>query len=284
MRSPLARRGWKPLRYAIPNLVTGSSLVFGMLSLLASYEGRSVDAAWLIIYAVLADRLDGFTARLLRGTSALGVQLDSLADFLNFGVAPAFLFFTSLSRVPALGFSSGIGRVTLLLACGSWVIGATYRLARFNVTGDAPEYAKLFFGVPTTLAAGTLVVWYLALLKYAPSGDPLAPDQPFGGSRLFSGLETPPGVWRLLPMVLFVGAALMASNLRMPKLKKASSRWFTAFMLVNVLLGYFFGVLRLYPEYLVWPPTMWVVVFLVWGQLSPVARAIKPPPLFPIES
>ena len=99
---------FRKLRLLAPNLVTAISMLFGLSSLLASIEGRHVDSAWLIAYAVLADRLDGFLARLLRGTSELGVQMDSLADFLNFGVAPAVLFFTSLStRESAFASDSG---------------------------------------------------------------------------------------------------------------------------------------------------------------------------------
>lgn len=271
----------RALRYLAPNLLTAVSLCFGMLSLVAAYEGRHVDAAWLIIYSVLTDRLDGFVARLVRGTSELGVQLDSLADFLNFGICPAYLIFTSVGSVPDLPFGAGVGRWLLMGGCAVWILGATFRLARYNITTGSPGHPKIFFGVPTTLAAGTLVVWYLALVKYAGPADPLAPVAPFGGRRLFGDITTPAEVWRWVPLAMFAGGFLMASSLRMPKLGLMRSKWATIFVFANVFLGYACGYGRLYPDYLVWPPTIWLLLFLVWGQLSREARRMRPPPLFP---
>ena len=84
-------------RYLVPNMITMSSIVFGMFSLWESHRGNFDAAGWWIIYAVLFDRLDGLSARLLRATSELGIHLDSFADFLGFGVAPAFLMLTFLA-------------------------------------------------------------------------------------------------------------------------------------------------------------------------------------------
>lgn len=255
------------------------NFVFGLLSLVAAFEGRHVDAAWFIIYAVLTDRLDGFVARLVRGTSELGVQLDSFADFLNFGVAPAVLVYTSvIGKVEAL--STGTGKLLLMLSCCAWVMAAVFRLARYNITTEEVP-AKIFFGVPTTLVAGVFVIWYLALLKYTPQGAPMGVAE-FGGMKLFGdSVTTPEGVWRYIPVVMFIGAYLMASSLRMPKLGLMSSKAATIFVFTNVLLGYVCGFARIFPEYMVWPPTMWLVVFLIWGALSPAARRMRPPPLFP---
>lgn len=277
-------RRWQRLRYLAPNAITGLGFIFGMLSLVAAYEGRHIDAAWWIIYAVLTDRLDGFVARLVKGTSELGVQLDSLADFLNFGLCPAFLAFTALGDTAELPFSGGTGRAVLMLSCAVWVLGATYRLARFNITTSdtRPEAAKIFFGVPTTLAAGLLAVWFLALAKYAGDTDPLmAMSSGFGGARLFGGVTTPAEVWRYMPLALLVGGLLMASNLRMPKLGLARHRWLTVFIFANVFAGYVLGFARLFPEYLVWPPTLWIVMFLAWGLVSREARNLTPPRVFP---
>ncbi len=270
------------LRYLAPNLLTTANLCFGMLSILASFEGRYIDAGWLIIYAVLTDRMDGFVARLVRGASELGVQLDSFADLLNFGIAPAVLVYSSLVGQPGLPFVAGTHRILLMLACGAWILSAVFRLARYNITtGEVATYRKkIFFGVPTTLVGGLLVAWYLALAKYAPPGSPMA-TEPFGGPRLFGDFATPAAVWHYFPLAMAVGAFLMASSLRMPKLGLANSKAANAFIFTNVALGYGFGFARFFPEYIIWPPTMWLVVFLAWGALSPAARAMKPPPLFP---
>ena len=267
------------LRYLAPNLFTAANIIFGLMALVACFDGRYVDSSWWIIYAVLTDRLDGFVARAVRGTSELGVQLDSFADMLNFGVAPALLIYTSLSREPQLPFAAGAGRAVLMIACACWVLAAVFRLARYNITTD-DQATKIFFGVPTTMVGGLLVIWFLALLKYTGTGDPLATET-FGGMALFGELETPPEVWRYFPVVMFLGAFAMASTLRMPKLGLADSRAANIFIFANVFLGYGFGFARWFPEYMVWPPTAWLFGFLAWGALSPAARRMKPPPLFP---
>ena len=76
-------------RYVIPNAVTSASLVVGLLVMVAAMDGRFEAAGWLMVMCVLLDKLDGTTARLLGATSKFGVQLDSLADLVVFGVAPA---------------------------------------------------------------------------------------------------------------------------------------------------------------------------------------------------
>ena len=86
-----------------------------------------------------------------------------------------------------------------------------------------------------------------------------------------------------LPGLMFVGAYLMASSLRMLKIGTAESNAITVFLLVNVLSGYVLGFTQLFPEYLVWMPSAWIVVFLIWGALAEEARDIKPRPLFPAD-
>src|SRR5215470_14900689 len=95
------------LRYLAPNLITASSMIFGLVSLWAATHGDVPLAAWMIIYAVLTDRLDGLVARAVKGTSELGMQLDSFADFMNFGIAPAFLVLSYLSGRPDLPYHHG---------------------------------------------------------------------------------------------------------------------------------------------------------------------------------
>jgi len=269
---------YRALRYLAPNLVTCASLLFGMASIVATHEGKWDLAAWMIIYAVLTDRLDGMVARLVRGTSELGVQLDSFADFLNFGIAPAFLVYTFLDSHPQLEFGDGARRMLLIFASIAWVLAAVFRLARFNVTTDEQVPTKIFFGIPTTLAGGLLIIWFLALLKYAGPGVGVA--EGFGGERI-EGLTTPIGVWQWFPVAMLVGAFLMVSSLRMLKVGSHGRRSSTAFVAVVGVIGYVLGFLRLYPEFLIWPPTTWIVVFLIWGQTSTSARGYRPPPLFP---
>lgn len=274
----------RALRYLAPNLITGLGMCFGLLSLAAAYEGHYVSSAWYILYAVLTDRLDGFVARLVRGTSELGVQLDSLADFLTFGVCPAVLVFASIGGEHGLpSFQAGAGRIVLMAGCAVWVLSATFRLARYNIRGEpgAPT-PKIFFGVPTTLAAGLLAVWFLAFAKYAELGAPLDPVEAFGGPKLLgASIATPEAVWRYFPLALFVGGLLMASNLRMPKLGLMRSKLFTIFVMANVVVGTVCVFGRVFPEFCVLPPTIWIVMFTIWGRLSREARNMVPPRIFP---
>src|SRR5262249_48403080 len=150
-----------------------TSLTFGMSSIIASMAGRWADAAWFVVFSVLTDKLDGFVARLVKGTSEFGVQLDSFADFLNFGIAPATMFYAYLSRPDA---PSGAGKAVMMGSVGAWVLAVTFRLARYNIVGDDPRCKRIFFGVPTTLMGGLLSALFLTLLKYGadPSGATIA--------------------------------------------------------------------------------------------------------------
>jgi len=268
------------LRYLAPNLITLASMIFGLVSLWSAHHGRFPLAAWLIIYAVLTDRLDGLVARAVKGTSELGMQLDSFADFLNFGVAPAFLVLTFLSGRPDLPYHRGGWEHTLLfVACGGYMLCAVFRLARYNVLSDDQVPTKIFFGFPTTLAGGTLAIWMLLLMKYDPT------IAPFGGAKLFGdGFVTPSWVWQYLPIAVAVMGYLMASRLPMPKVGMTKSKALSAILLVLLVIGYVFGFAMMYPDALFWMPTTWCIVFLFWGQASPKWRAMYPPPLFPKKS
>jgi CDP-diacylglycerol--serine O-phosphatidyltransferase len=263
------------LRYLAPNLITLTGLLFGVTSIAAAHHQNFALAGWMIIYAVLFDRLDGMVARRLRATSDLGMQLDSLADFLNFGLAPPFLLYCYLCARPDLPFDSGWERPYLLAACALWTLAAAFRLARFNIQSDDTAPTKVFFGVPTTLAGGTVTIWFLAFLKYSRVGDT------FGGGKVFGDWTTPRGIWLWTPLVLALGGLLMASSVRIPKVGKMASRFWTVFVLAMALFGYFGGFLRLWPELMAIQPTVWLIVFLVLGQFSERLKSLTPPPLFP---
>lgn len=266
------------IRYLAPNLITLASMIFGLVSLWSSHRGgeHTPLAAWMIIYAVLTDRLDGLTARAMKATSELGMQLDSFADFLNFGVAPAYLALTYLSGRSDLPFQDGLGQFLLFAACGAYMLCAVFRLARYNVLTDDQVPTKIFFGFPTTLAGGMIAIWFLVLIKYDPTGPT------FGGAKIFGdGFHTPLSVWKYFPIAIAVGGYLMASRLPMPKVGMTKSKAMSAFLLVLMIGGYICGFAMMFPELLFWMPTVWSIVFLIWGQASSHARAMYPPPLFP---
>jgi CDP-diacylglycerol---serine O-phosphatidyltransferase len=268
------------LRYLAPNLITLSSMIFGLVSLRSAATNDPALAAWMIIYAVLTDRLDGLVARAVKGTSELGMQLDSFADFLNFGVAPAYLVLSYLGGRPDLPFQDGPGKTLLWIACGGYMLCAVFRLARYNILSDDQIPTKIFFGVPTTLAGGMLAIWMLLLLKYDPKIENFGGH--FGGTKLFGeSLETPLVVWKYFPIAVVVFGYLMASRLPMPKVGMTKNKLVSAGLLTLVISGYICGFAMHFPEICFWMPTGWCIIFLIWGQASAKARAMYPPPLFP---
>ena len=139
-----------PLRVLIPNLLTLFGLALGLTAIRFSDEGRLDLAVISVVAAAVLDGLDGRVARLLRGTSRFGAELDSLADFVNFGVAPALILYHAvLQQAPSLGWLAALVFATAM----------SLRLARFNVALDdlsRPEWKKNFFtGVPAPAGAIT---------------------------------------------------------------------------------------------------------------------------------
>ena len=159
-----------PFRVIAPNLITLLALCLGLTAIRLAYEGRLEHAVIAIIVAALLDGVDGRVARLLKGTSRFGAELDSLADFVNFGVAPALILYGFvLHHLKALGWV-----VALVFA-----IATGLRLARFNVMlddPDRPEWKKNFFlGIPAPAGAmASLLPLYIYFLG-VPVGAAVAP-------------------------------------------------------------------------------------------------------------
>jgi CDP-diacylglycerol--serine O-phosphatidyltransferase len=268
-------------RYLAPNLVTLCSLIFGMLSIKCSVEGQFEAASWFILLSVLTDKLDGFVARLVRGTSEFGVQMDSFADFLNFGVAPATLWYSYFTRAEDLPWAAGSGRMILISCCAIWMLAVTFRLARYNIVGDDPRSKHIFFGVPTTMAGGWLVSIFLTLVKYGDIKYRDLAQAAFHEPRLFGDTFIGRTAWLVFPAMIVVGAILMASTVRFPKLGKSKSKAITGFIFANVFAGYVIGFMRILPEYLALISTIYIVVALPWGVLSKDVRGLRAPPIFP---
>jgi len=136
-----------PVRMMVPNFFTLLGLCAGLTSIRMSIEGRYDFALAAIVFAALLDGLDGRIARLLKASSRFGAELDSLADFVNFGVAPAIMIFTW-----GLGEHRSLGWIAVML----FALASALRLARFNTLIDdgRPKWQSDFFmGVPTPAAA-----------------------------------------------------------------------------------------------------------------------------------
>lgn len=146
-------RGKVPVRVLIPNLFTLLGLCAGLTAIRMAIELRFDLAIAAVVFAAVLDGLDGRVARLLKASSRFGAELDSLADFVNFGVAPAIIIFTW-----ALGDLRSLGWIVVMI----FAICAGLRLARFNVAldnADEPAWKNNYFvGVPAPAAAIVLLM------------------------------------------------------------------------------------------------------------------------------
>lgn len=132
----------------IPNMMTLGNLYCGFLSIGYAAHGQYNNAAILIIIGMMLDSMDGRVARMLKADSTLGMELDSLADVVTFGVAPSFLvYYTYFYQFGTIG----------LVVSGLFPLFGAYRLARFNV-GSPKQSKNYFIGVPITAAGGILAI------------------------------------------------------------------------------------------------------------------------------
>lgn len=159
------------MRLILPNLVTLLALCSGLTAIRMAFEGRWEFAVGAILVAAVLDALDGRVARLLKGTSRFGAELDSLADFVNFGVAPALMLYVWL-----LNEAGSLGWIAVLV----FAISMSLRLARFNVALDDPDKpawaAKFFTGVPAPAGALTVLMpIYWEFLGFLPHWPEFAP-------------------------------------------------------------------------------------------------------------
>ena len=175
------------LLYVLPNLFTASSIFVGVISIVEASKGHFVLASWLILLALIFDGLDGRIARMTNTTSQFGVEFDSLADIISFGIAPAMILYFFIGHE--------FGRFGILVSA-LYVIFGAIRLARFNIS-TAKTDPNVFIGLPIPTAAIFISMWILLFHKYA--------------------LED----YSIVLLFLALGVAiLMVSNFRYPSFKK----------------------------------------------------------------
>ena len=177
------------LNYILPNLFTAASIFVAVISIIYSAKGLYESAAWLIVLSLILDGLDGKVARLTHGESKFGVEFDSLADIVAFGVAPAMLLYFQIGQ--------NYGKFGILVSA-LYVIFGAIRLARFNITTHKID-PSVFIGLPIPSAALSIIALTLLDLKY--------------------NFQT------FKPIILFIAlctALLMVSNIRYFSLKKVS--------------------------------------------------------------
>ena len=221
-----------PLRAMVPNLITSIAACAGITSISFSSEGRFMSALWALLVACICDGIDGRVARLLNASSKLGAELDSLADFVNFGVAPAMFMYFWMTGGPAHTLADGTvvasPIIRVVLGCSLYyALCDCFRLARFNTMLEqetAPYWHHFFTGVPAP--GGCWMVLTPAILSLALDAKGVSP-----AFAMF--LQNP---WTGVFMLLFVGT-LMASRLPTISLKAVHvSRSYLPFVLAGLLL------------------------------------------------
>ena len=209
----------KNARVILPNMLTLIGVCIGLTSIRFSFNAQFDLAIIAIIFAALFDWLDGRIARLIKGTSEVGKELDSLADVISFGVAPAFImYFWTLSSLGKFGW----------LLCLIYVSCVALRLARFNVNSNQePSWKDNFFeGVPSP-AGGILVLSPLIL-----------------NLSNFDYIKIDYNV--IVPIFFIVTSLLLISKFPSYSFKKiVIQRKATIFLLFGIVL--FFGLLLIYP-------------------------------------
>src|SRR5918995_2543754 len=219
--------------YLIPSLFTAGNLMCGFFSIIATFNGEFINAALFIILANVLDGIDGYAARLTRSTSQFGVEFDSLADVVSFGVAPAILvYFWALVPWQIWGW----------LASCTFVVCGALRLSRFNVqsTGPAKGY---FVGLPIPAAAEMIAA--IVIIYY------------------FLGGEGAPNKHVTLLLVIYGLAGLMVSSFPYFSLKNSDLRKRHPFwMLVSGFI--------LITLFIAEPQIMFFMIFLLYTLSGPL--------------
>jgi CDP-diacylglycerol--serine O-phosphatidyltransferase len=242
--------------YVLPNLITSASLCAGFYSITATFNQNFEHAAVAILAAVIFDGLDGRVARMTHTTTRFGVEYDSLADLVSFGVAPALLIYEWALR--PFGRVGWVGAF-LYMICGA------LRLARFNVQVNTVEKGK-FNGLPIPGAATFIAAGIWAWSGIASSGGPGSP---------LSSLLPLGGEWTVRPLAVLLAVYVLA-------LLMVSTVKFNSFKDLDPFLRRPFNTLVLFVLFLVLlmtdPPVMIflsIAAYVVSGPVGEVVGALR---------
>ncbi len=225
----------RKLAYILPNMFTAASIFVGIFSMVSAIDGNFVLASWLILIALIFDALDGRVARLTNTCSRFGVEFDSLADIVSFGVAPALLIYMYVG--------SDYGRFGIVVSAMFVVLGAI-RLARFNVTTSQIE-PSVFIGVPIPTAAVFVSTLVLLFEDYSSMHE--------------------------YKFIILIGAVfislLMVSNIRYPSFKKVDINTRSHYMRL------FIGILSIAAFIVIYPKEGFALIFFLYILYGPI-RAV----------
>lgn len=248
------------LKHLPPNAVTASSMVLGLFAIFLSFSEHFELAAWFIVWCTFLDKADGAVARLLKAQSDFGIEFDSFADFVAFGIAPGLIFHNLLLKHPATmaAFNEGAAPWLLRAAVCFYILAVGLRLARFNVDSLAVG-DRFFVGLPTTLCGGLLATVYLS----------------------YEELGLPPGFLKAMPIYMVVCGFLMISTFRLPKFKRRKNKLVDWFQNINLLGALVLGILRMYPTYLMSIVLLYAIVGVLYTMITKAGKEAEPTPSEP---
>ncbi|NNC24427.1 phosphatidylcholine/phosphatidylserine synthase [Salinisphaera sp. USBA-960] len=231
--------------YLLPNLFTTGTLFAGFYAIIAATQDYFTVASIAIFVAMLTDMLDGRVARWTRAETDFGIQFDSLADLVAFGMASSLVAF--MFSLDALAQTSDVAGKLGWLAAFFYIASAALRLARFNIARGAPTEKNHFVGLPSPAAAGVLVGFVWVMTRMGVSGDQVV--VPVFGLTVATG-------------------ALMVSNVRYRSFKKLSTRRRVPFHYVLAMVGVFVLIV-------LFPPFVLFAAFFGFALSGPVEAILR---------
>ena len=243
----------------VPNLFTGLNFILGLCVIivvtgfhnqetLISWISKSpiVLGAWMILWSVNMDKMDGLTARLMNASSEFGAEFDSLADLLTFGVAPGFLVFYFVKQKNYDWFVQN--QPLMFVALFVYAICTAMRLARFNTNESAPLFKVYFTGLPSTVAGGLTALSVILFDRYEI-------------------IDLNSHYISILPIMLIFLGVMMVSPLLFPKLMRRKKRWMNFFQLVFAVCGYVCGFAMIFPEFMFFIVMVYVLIGFCYGMI-----------------
>lgn len=198
-RPPFRRPSMRSVVVVIPSAFTLGNLFFGIWAIIWASQGNFTWAGWFVVFAGVADMLDGRVARLSKTGTRFGAELDSLIDVISFGVAPAMIMYF-------LEFASA-GKFAWVI-CYIYVVAVAVRLARYNITSASHDKPGWFTGLPSPSAGMTLAVYY-----------PFSQTHWYQVSLAYLDLQK-----QGLVVLMLVLAALMVSTVKYPRFPRIGLR------------------------------------------------------------
>ncbi len=245
-------------KYLIPNFVTLASLCLGVTSITLAARGKLHHALWLALLCTMLDKFDGALARKFKATSSFGVEMDSLADVVAFGVTPAVLVYLAVLQFSPM-FSGDLHWIALGASL-FYAAASALRLAKFNVIAQSGEFNQVFQGLPMPVAAGLVLTPLLLMCKYyEPSGYTAhAVDVRFFGMIPSGNGQHALFSW-MVPMIALIGYG-MISPLKVPKLIVPKTPFLRIWVTGHALLLYLLILTRSFPEILLYIGYQFVLI------------------------